>query len=138
MIEMKMNGFCWMVDRPKTLLLVGDHCQIFPPSQASDTTLKGLDPAQNLHSGLAEYSCRVDHYTTAPAACNDWKFNFYKLNDLLKSLCLKRFWKLSRLLTRLFKFTFFFNHGYIESNPDLRKKYFQILFFFPKCLQSQL
>ena len=71
---MMMNCFCGMVDRRKAFSLISsrDHCQRSSPSRISDTPWAGFEPAQNLSSGLVEWSCVVvitttprRHYTTA-------------------------------------------------------------------------
>ena len=63
-----MNCFCFcgMVDRPKAFSLISswDHCQRSSPSQISDTLRAGFEPAQNLISGLVEWSCAVVITTT--------------------------------------------------------------------------
>ena len=55
---MMMNCFCSMVDRRKAFSLISsrDHCQRSSPSRISDT---GFELAQNLSSGLVEWSCAV-------------------------------------------------------------------------------
>ena len=52
-----MNCFCGMVDRR-------DHCQSSSPTGISDTPRAGFEPAQNLSSGFAEWSCAVLIITT--------------------------------------------------------------------------
>ena len=56
-----MNCFCGMVDRRKAFNLISsrDHCQRSSPSQIFDTPRAGFEPAQNLSSGLIEWSCAV-------------------------------------------------------------------------------
>ena len=56
-----MNCFCGMVDRWKAFSLISspDHCQKFSPLRISDTPQAGFGPAQNLSSGLLEWSCAV-------------------------------------------------------------------------------
>ena len=58
-----MNCFCGMVDRRKAFSLISsrDHCQRSSPSRISDT---GFELAQNLSSGLVEWSCAVVITTT--------------------------------------------------------------------------
>ena len=66
MMKMMMNCFCGMVDRRKTFSLISsrDHCQRSSPSRISDTPRVGFEPAQNLSSGLVEWSCAVVITTT--------------------------------------------------------------------------
>ena len=73
-LMMMMNCFCGMVDRRKAFSLISswDHCQRSSPSRISDMPQAGFEPAQNLSSGLVEWSCTVvitttpwHHYTTA-------------------------------------------------------------------------
>ena len=56
-----MNCFCCMVDRRKafSLISIQDHCQRSSASRISDTPRAGFEPAQNLSSGLVEWSCAV-------------------------------------------------------------------------------
>ena len=56
MMMMMMNGFCGMVDRRKAFSLIfsQDPCQRSSPSPVTDTQRAGLEPAQNLSSGLVE------------------------------------------------------------------------------------
>ena len=65
-IMMMMNCFYGMVDRRKAFSLISsrDHCQRSSPSQISDTPRAGFEPAQNLSSGLVEWSCEVAIITT--------------------------------------------------------------------------
>ena len=58
---MMMNFFCGMVDQRKAFSLISsrDHCQRSSPSRISDTPRAGFEPAQNLSSGLVEWSCAV-------------------------------------------------------------------------------
>ena len=66
MMMMMMNCFCGMVDRRKAFSLISsrDHCQRSSPSRISDTSQAGFEPAQNLSSGLAEWSCAVEICST--------------------------------------------------------------------------
>ena len=61
MIMTVMNCFCAMVDQWKAFSLISswDHCQRSSPSRISDTPRAGFEPAQNLSSGLVEWSCAV-------------------------------------------------------------------------------
>ena len=61
-----MNCFCCMVDRRKAFSLISnrDHCQSSSPTGISDTPRAGFEPAQNLSSGFAEWSCAVLIITT--------------------------------------------------------------------------
>ena len=63
---MMMNCFCSMVDWQKAFSLISsqDHCQRSSPSQFSNTPRAGFEPAQNLSSGLVEWSCAVVITTT--------------------------------------------------------------------------
>ena len=63
---MMMNCFCGMVYRQKTISLISsrDHCQRSSPSRISDALRAGFEPAQNLSSGLVEWSCAVVITTT--------------------------------------------------------------------------
>ena len=67
---MMMNCFCRMVDPRKAFSLISsrNHCQRSYPSRISDTPRAGFEPAQNLSSGLLEWSCcsSDNHYTMAP------------------------------------------------------------------------
>ena len=65
-LMMMMNCFCGMVDRQKAFSLISsrDHCQRSSPSWISDTPRAGFEPAQNLSSGLVEWSCAVVITTT--------------------------------------------------------------------------
>ena len=58
--------FCGMVDRRKAFSLISsrDHCGRSSPSRISDTPRAGFEPAQNLISGLVEWSCAVVITTT--------------------------------------------------------------------------
>ena len=70
MMMMLMNCFCGMVDRRKAFYpyyqpyfqlppYFWDYCQRSSPSPISDTPRAGFEPAQNLSSGLVEWSCAV-------------------------------------------------------------------------------
>ena len=63
---MMINCFCVMVDRRKACRLIfsQDHFQRSSPSRISDTSQVGFEPAQNLSSGLVEWSCVVVITTT--------------------------------------------------------------------------
>ena len=39
------------------------HCQRFSPSQISDTPRAGIEPAQNLSPGFAEWNCALVNTT---------------------------------------------------------------------------
>ena len=56
-----MNCFCDMVGQRKAFSLISrrDHCQWSSPSRISDTPQAGFEPAQDLSSGLVEWSCTV-------------------------------------------------------------------------------
>ena len=66
-----MNCFCGMVDRRKAFSLISsrDHCQKSSPSRIFDTPQAGLEPAQNLSSGLVQWSCAVVITTTPQRHC---------------------------------------------------------------------
>ena len=53
--------FCGMVDWLKAISLISSrvHCHRSSPSLMSDTPRDGFEPAQNLTSGLVEWSCAV-------------------------------------------------------------------------------
>ena len=72
MMMMMMNCFCGMVDRRKALSLVssGDHRQRSSSPRISDTPRAGLEPAQNLSSGFAEWNCVVVITTTPRRRCS--------------------------------------------------------------------
>ena len=61
MMMMIMNFFCGMADRRKAFRLISsrDHCQRSSHLWISDTLRAGFEPAQNLSSGLVEWSCTV-------------------------------------------------------------------------------
>ena len=61
-----MNCFCDMVDRQKAFSLISsqDHCQRSSPLQISNMPWAGFESAQNLSSGLVEWSCAVVITTT--------------------------------------------------------------------------
>ena len=61
LIKEIVNCFCGLVDRWKGFSLISspDHCQRSSPSRISDTPRAGIEPAQNLSSGLVEWSCAV-------------------------------------------------------------------------------
>ena len=66
MMMMMINYFCGMVDRRKTFSLITsrDHCQRSSPFPICDTPRAGFESAQNLSSGLFEWSCAVLIITT--------------------------------------------------------------------------
>ena len=68
---MMMNCFCGMVNQRKVFSLISswDHCQRSSPSRISDTPQAGFEPAQNLSSGLVEWSCAVVITTTPWRYC---------------------------------------------------------------------
>ena len=65
-IPLFLNCFCGMVDQRKVFSLISsrDHCQRSSPSRISGTPRTGFEPAQNLSSGLVEWSCVVVIITT--------------------------------------------------------------------------
>ena len=68
---MMMNCFCSMVKRGKAFSLISSrgHCQRSSPLRISNTPQAGFEPAQNLSSGLVEWSCAVV-ITTTPRRYN--------------------------------------------------------------------
>ena len=58
---MMINCFCGMVDQRKAFSLISspDHCQRSSPSRISNPPQAGFELAQNLSSGLVEWSCAV-------------------------------------------------------------------------------
>ena len=62
MMKMMMNCFCGMVDRRKAFNFISsrDLRQRSSPSRISDTPRAGFEPAQNLSSGLVEWSWAVE------------------------------------------------------------------------------
>ena len=67
MMMMMINCFCGMVDRRKVFSLTSsqDHCQRSSLFWIYDTPQADFKPAQNLSSGLVEWSCAVVITTTA-------------------------------------------------------------------------
>ena len=65
-LMMMMNCFCGMADRRKAFSRISsrDHCQRSSPSRSFDTPRAEFEPAQNLSSGLVEWSCAVAITTT--------------------------------------------------------------------------
>ena len=78
MMMMMMNCFCGMVDRWKAFSFISsrDHCQRSSPSWISDMPWAGFEPAQNLSSGLVEWSCVVVITTTPRCHWCDSLFRF--------------------------------------------------------------
>ena len=95
-----INCFWGIVDRRKVFSLISsqEHCQRSSPSLISDTPRAGFEPAQNLSSGLVEWSCAVVITTTSRGLTfvkvkrfglvrHRWKIKkiwsviFWKLND---------------------------------------------------------
>ena len=72
---MMMNCFCGMVDWRKAFSPTSsrDDCQRSSPSRVSYTQQAGVEPAQNLSSGLVEWSCAVAT-TTTPRLSIDYIF----------------------------------------------------------------
>ena len=66
MMMMMKNCFCGIVDWRKAISLISslDHCQRSSPLWISDMPRAGFQPAQNLSSGLVEWSCAVVITTT--------------------------------------------------------------------------
>ena len=61
LMMMMMNCFCRMVDRRKAFSLISSrvHCQRSLLLRISDTPQAGFELAQNLSSGLVEWSCAI-------------------------------------------------------------------------------
>ena len=80
--NMMMNCFRGMVDRRKAMSLISsqDNCQRSSPSQISDEPWAGFETAQNLSSGLVEWSFAVV-ITTTP---QHHILKYEKDHDLLK------------------------------------------------------
>ena len=84
----ELNCFCGMVDQQKVFGLISswDYCQRSSPSRISNMPRAGFEPAQNLSSGLVEWSCAVV-ITTTPRCHNhcfgtfddQWTGNFFSL-----------------------------------------------------------
>ena len=74
---MMMNCFCGMVDWRKAFSLISsrDHCQRSSPSRISDMPQAGFGPAQNLSSGLLEWSAKYyfvfpdNFFNNIPSTC---------------------------------------------------------------------
>ena len=79
---MMMNFFCGMVDRRKAFSLISsrDHCQRSSPSRISDTPWAGFEPAQNLISGLFDWSYAVVITTTPWHHCTNIPLHHGALN----------------------------------------------------------
>ena len=79
--------FCGMVDQQKVFSLISsqDHCQRYSPSQISDMLQAAFEPAQNLSSGLVEWSYAVV-ITTTP-----WGLEFCCLSLLPETYFCKQF-----------------------------------------------
>ena len=90
-----MNCFCGMVDQRKVNLISSlDHCQRPSPSKISDTPEAGFAPAQNLSSGLVEWSCAVVTITTPSI----YHYLHYHYNQLFKMFLWNPFWEFSDFL----------------------------------------
>ena len=66
--DVMMNCFCGTVDRRKefSLISIRYHYQRSSPSRISDKPRVGFEPAQNLSSGLIEWSCTAERTATSP------------------------------------------------------------------------
>ena len=62
LINMLWTIFWWTVDDE---LFLWDHCQRSSPLRISEALWAGLEPAENLSLGLAEWSCAVVMTTTS-------------------------------------------------------------------------
>ena len=76
MMMMMMNCFCGMVDRQKELGLIfsRDHFQRSSGWRISDTPRGGFEPAQNLTSSFAEWTCAIVITTTPRRHWPFWIF----------------------------------------------------------------
>ena len=76
MMIMMMNCFCGMVDRQKELCLIfsRDHFQRSSGWRISDTPRGGFEPAQNLTSSFAEWTCAIAITTTPRRHWPFWIF----------------------------------------------------------------
>ena len=82
-----MDCFCGMVDRRKVFSLISsrDHSQRSSSSRVLKTLQAGFEPAQNLSSGLVEWSC-----TVVIIICQSINRSF---NHITYSLLYIHFWK---------------------------------------------
>ena len=66
MMMIMMNSFCGMVDWRKAFSLISswDYCQRSSLSRIFNILRTGIEPAQNLSSGIVEWSCTVVITTT--------------------------------------------------------------------------
>ena len=81
MMMMMMNCFVVWLTNQRCLVFISsqDHCQRSSPLQISDMLRSGFEPAQNLSSGLIEWSCAVVIITTPRChKFNDWVIQWYK------------------------------------------------------------
>ena len=85
---MMMNCLCGMVDQQNAFNHISsqDHCERSSPMQISDMLQGGFEPAQNLSSGLVEWSCAVV-ITTTPQ-CHRWLIMIVICRFLLKRFIL--------------------------------------------------
>ena len=117
MMMMIMNCLCGMVDRRKAFNLISsrDHCQRFSPSRISDTPRAVFEPAQNLSSGLVEWSCTAV-ITTTPRR-HDLKCFFKKEKFLDFSCILKEIGNKLKLfrqpITKYFVIILLFNISFV-------------------------
>ena len=97
-LMMIINCFCGMVDWRKAFSLISsrEHCRRPLPSRIFNTPRAGFEPAQNLSSGLIEWSCAI-MLTTTPQR-HLWKFMlefkrsvfFHYSRKYLKGACLQK------------------------------------------------
>ena len=82
MMMMMMNCLCGMAYWRKTFSLISswDHCQRSSSWRISDTSQTGFETAQNLSSGLVEWSCAVV-ITTTP-----WRHGLFFANVFQSSI----------------------------------------------------
>ena len=99
----ELNCVCCMVDRRIAFSLISslDHCQRFSPSWISDTPRAGFELAQNLSSGLVEWSFAVvtatitrrhhNHYTKVPSLQKKMSNNNFISEIFFKNPAMFRF-----------------------------------------------
>ena len=90
---MMMNCFSGMVDQQKAFSLFSswDHCPRSSSLRISDTPQVGFEPAQNLGSGVIEWSCAVLITTTPWYHCSSNKHYTTAVSNV--TTVLDAFWK---------------------------------------------
>ena len=118
---MMMNCFCGMVDRRKAFSLTSswDHCQRSSPSQISGTPRAGFEPAQNLSSGLVEWSCAVVITTTPRCHIESIAQQKIKLEELLNLF--KKYWNSINTIIKVSKAKYY--HQYFNINREIYWKF---------------